>query len=281
MIDTSSNDGKGPFALQRPVAAMLRLGSYTLAIFGLSSLFHLSYVDSWPLWIVPMLSELFLIGTEWTTARFAKAIGSRFIGIVAGSALAYFLYVLPFVGDDQPYRDDFAQAMIFAALQVPFAAAAWLIDRSVFPLERQLVSIMVLAAYVLIFVGCMAIRTFTLRAIPEEFAAIFVLPALLSVLVMPFVAEIALIGSEWTRGNTIKAISSRSLGILATNAIYYYVYVLHFVYDGKDPYGEDLLLTMIFVALETPIAVGAWLLNRKLFPAPSAVSSSSTGRAFG
>ncbi len=231
--------------------AWARFGIYTIAVVLFTCLLHSWYEQGWPILAVPVFAEIALAGSDWNTRGFARAFIVRFAGLLIGSAAAYFAYVLPFIGDTASFKNDLMNMLAFATLELSVSLVSWGLGRKVLRVDRPVRSTIAFCIYSLLVFGVLSSYNFT------------------AMFLAPLIAEIALIRSEWTHGGFMKATVSRFLGITAGAILNYNIYVLHFVFDGTDPYGEDAALLAFFVPIQTLIAIGAWAMDTSFFPHPA------------
>src|SRR4051794_2641635 len=93
-LATSHNDP--PHVSPRTIgAAVIWLAVYALLVFGLSVLFYGLLLNK--MWLVPLVAEVVLIKSAWTTGPFWKGLAARFAGLTIGSVLEYFFYIIPVI----------------------------------------------------------------------------------------------------------------------------------------------------------------------------------------
>ena len=113
----------------KPRRALVRCAVYTLLVFGLAVLFYRLLVNK--MWLVPMLAEIVLIKSVWTTSSFWTGLAVRFAGLTIGNALAHFIYVIPVIYEGkQPWSEEALWAYIIVAVQTVVAAVALLASQS-------------------------------------------------------------------------------------------------------------------------------------------------------
>jgi hypothetical protein len=118
-------------------AALIWLAVYALLVFGLAALFYKLLLNK--MWLVPLLAEVVLIKSTWTTGSFWKGLVGRFVGLTIGNTLAYFLYVIPVIYEGkEPWSEEALWAYIIVAVQTAVAAAALVAIRRL--LRKKLVA---------------------------------------------------------------------------------------------------------------------------------------------
>lgn len=118
-------------------AALIWLAVYALLVFGLAALFYKLLLNK--MWLVPLLAEVVLIKSAWTTGSFWKGLVGRFVGLTIGNTLAYFLYVIPVIYEGkEPWSEEALWAYIIVAVQTAVAAAALVAIRRL--LRKKLVA---------------------------------------------------------------------------------------------------------------------------------------------
>lgn len=109
-------------------ASLVWLAIYTLLVFGLAVLFYGWLLNK--MWLVPVLAEIVLIKSAWTTGPFWKGLAARFAGLTIGNVLAYFLYIIPVIYEGkEPWSEEALWAYIIVAVQTAAAAVALLVSR--------------------------------------------------------------------------------------------------------------------------------------------------------
>ena len=124
----TSHNNPPPVSPKTSGAAVIWLAVYALFVFGLAVLFYNLLLNN--MWLVPLLAEVGLIKSAWTTGPFWKGMAARFAGLVAGNALAYFLYIIPVIYEGkEPWSEESLWAYIIVAVQTAVAALALLASR--------------------------------------------------------------------------------------------------------------------------------------------------------
>jgi len=104
------------------------LAVYALLVFGLAVLFYNLLLNK--MWLVPLLAEMVLIKSTWTTGPFWKGLAARFAGLTVGNVLAYFLYIVPVIYEGkEPWSEEALWAYIIVAVQTAVAALTLLASR--------------------------------------------------------------------------------------------------------------------------------------------------------
>lgn len=118
--------------------SLVWLAIYTLLVFGLAVLFYGWLLNK--MWLVPVLAEIVLIKSAWTTGPFWKGLAARFAGLTIGNVLAYFFYIIPVIYEGkEPWSEEALWAYIIVAVQTAVAAVALLASRRLFR-KKQVVT---------------------------------------------------------------------------------------------------------------------------------------------
>lgn len=108
--------------------SLVWLGLYALLVFGLAVLFYGFLLSQ--MWLVPLLAEIVLIKSSWTSSSYWKGLLARFAGLATGNALAYFFYVIPVIYEGKErWPEEALWAYVIVAVQTVVAAAALVASR--------------------------------------------------------------------------------------------------------------------------------------------------------
>lgn len=128
-MNLATSHNNPPRVSPKTGAAVIWLAVYALLVFGLAVLFYKLLLNK--MWLVPLLAEIVLIKSAWTTLPFWKGLAARLAGLVIGNGLAYFLYVIPVIYEGkEPWSEESLWAYIIVAVQTVVAAIALLASRS-------------------------------------------------------------------------------------------------------------------------------------------------------
>lgn len=113
---------------KRLVSAVVTLGGYIIAAFGLRIFLYCFHLNV--MLLVPLMAELVLIKSVWTTMAFWKGVIARCIGLTFVEALTYYLYLIPVVYQGkEPWSEEALVAYVNVTVQTAVAAAALLASR--------------------------------------------------------------------------------------------------------------------------------------------------------
>jgi len=99
-------------------------------VFGLAVLSYKLKLLLNQMWLVPLLAEVVLIKSAWTTGPFWKGLVARFAGLTIGNTLNYFLFVIPVIYEGkQPWGEEKVWAYVTVAVQTVVAAGALVASR--------------------------------------------------------------------------------------------------------------------------------------------------------
>jgi hypothetical protein len=109
--------------------SLVWLGVYTLLVLGLAVLFYRFLLNK--MWLVPVLAEIALIKSPWTTSSYWKGLVARFAGIANGNTLAHFLYVIPVIYEGkETWSEEALWAYVIVGAQTAVAAVALFTTRA-------------------------------------------------------------------------------------------------------------------------------------------------------
>jgi hypothetical protein len=84
------------------------------------------------------------------------------------------------------------------------------------------------------------------------------------VIVVPLVAELLLIKSNWTNCSFWKGLAGRLAGLALGNSLAYHLYLVPLIYRGAEPWPEEATWGYLCCALQTLVAAVAFSIARRL-----------------